>query len=101
MERRAFHVLDQRHLVDQDVARSIPHDAGDHGGLTQALLLHQQFERAIAAAAGAYLAHARLLALAIEGPAAMQALDEAVPGDGLGPFLNPDAGLDVADVVLA
>jgi hypothetical protein len=61
------------------------HDAGDRCDFGEALLLHQQFQRPEAAAAGGHLEHAGLLALGIHDRADMQALDEAAAGDGSRP----------------
>ena len=90
MQRRALDVLDQRDLIDQDVAIGVADDAGHRRGLGQALLLRQQFERAIAAAAGGHLEHPGLGAIGVEDGTDMQALDEAAPGDGLSQLLDRD-----------
>jgi hypothetical protein len=93
-------VLDQRDLVDQDVAVGVADDAGHRRGLGQALLLHQQFERAIAAAAGGHLEHAGLAPSASRTGRTWRlwmrprrAMDSA--------SLDRDAGLDAPDVGLA
>ena len=82
------------------VAR-IAHHAGHRRGLRQALLLHQQFERPIAAAAGRDLEHAGLGALGVEHRPDAEALQEPAPGDVLGQLLDRDAGLHAPDVGLA
>ena len=101
MQRRALHVLDQRDLVDQDVAVGVADDAGHRRGLGQALLLREQFEGTIAAATGGHLEHAALGAIGVEDGTDMEALDETAPGDGLGQLLDRDAGLDAPNIGLA
>ena len=63
MQRRALDVLGQAVLLGQAVGA---HDAGDRRGPGQALLLDQQLERAVAAAAGRDLEHAGLGAALVE-----------------------------------
>ena len=75
--------------------------AGDRRGLGQALLLHQQLERPVAAAAGRDLEHAGLGALGVEDRPDVEALEQRAPGDVLGQLLDRDAGLHAPDVGLA
>ena len=79
---------------------AVAHDAGDRRGLGQALLLHQQFERPVAPAAGRDLEHAGLVALGVEHRPDVEALQQRAPGDVLGQFLDRDAGLDAPDIGL-
>src|SRR3546814_6986067 len=65
MERLAVRVLRIAVFLGRDVAISGFDDARDSGGLRQPLLLHQEFERAIAPAAGRHLELAGLLAFSI------------------------------------
>ena len=74
---------------------------GTGRGLGQALLLDQQFERPVAAAAGRDLEHAGLLAFGVEDRPDGEALQQRAPGDVLGQLLDRDAGLDAPDVRLA
>ena len=53
---------------------AIPDDAGDRLRLRHTLLLHQQFERAVAASTGGHLEHAGLLAVGIDDRTNAQAL---------------------------
>ena len=100
MQRRALDIFGERHLVDQDAGAGLRHDTGHRGGLVEALLLHQQFQRPVAAAAGGHLERAGLLALGIDHRPDMQRLDQAAPDDGLGQFFDRDAGLHAPDVRL-
>ena len=77
------------------------HDAGDRRGPRKALLLHQELERAIAAAAGRDLEHAGLGAVVVENRPDGEALQERAPGDVLRELLDRDARLDPPDVRLA
>jgi hypothetical protein len=65
------------------------------------LLLHQQFEGAIAPAAGRHLEHAGLLAVFIEDRPDAQALQEGAKCNALRQLLDRDARLDAANVGLA
>ena len=71
-------------------------DTGDWRGLGEALLLHQQFERAIAAATGRNLEHAGFVAVCVAHRPNSEALQQCSPGDVLGQLLDRDAGLDRA-----
>ena len=75
--------------------------ARNRRGLRQALLLHQQLERPVAAAAGRDLEHAGLGALGVEDRPDVEALEQRAPGDVLGQLLDRDAGLHAPDVGLA
>ena len=101
MQRRALDVLGQRVVLGEDVGRGIADHAGNRRGLRQALLLHQQFERPVAAAAGRDLEHAGLGALGVEHRPDVEALKQRAPGDVLGQLLDRDAGLHAPDVRLA
>lgn len=91
----AFIILGERDLLHQDVARRVADDARHGCGLGEALLLHQQFERAITAAARRHLEHAGLLALGVEHRADVQGLNEAAPGDRDRQVVDRDTGLDL------
>ena len=67
----------------------------------EALLLHQQFQRPEAPAAGRDLVHAGLGAALIEDRPDREALQQRAPRDVLGQLLDRDAGLDAADIGLA
>ena len=73
---------------------------GIERGLGQALLLDQQFQRAIAPSAGGDFEHAGFRALAIEDSANVEALQKRAPRDVLGKLFDRDAGLDRSDVGL-
>ena len=73
---------------DEDVAVGVADDAGHRRRLGQTLLLHEQFECAIAATAGRHFEHSGLRAIGVKDETDMEALDEAAPGDGLGHFLD-------------
>ena len=100
MQGDALDILGQRILFRRN---SVPvaHHAGHGHGLGHALLLDQQFERPVAAAAGRHLEHAGLLALGVEHRPDAEALQERAPGDVLGQLLDRDAGLHAPDVALA
>src|SRR3546814_4663573 len=70
----------------------------DSGGLRQPLLLHQEFERAIAPAAGRHLELAGLLAFSIQHRPDIEALEQCAAGDVLRPLGDRHAGLHPADV---
>ena len=70
---------------------SVAHDAGHGLGLRHALLLDQEFERAVAPAAGRNLVHAGLGAVGIEHRPDTEALQQAAAGDVLGQLLDRDA----------
>src|SRR3546814_1222686 len=78
MERLAVRVLRIAVFLGRDVAISGFDDARDSGGLRQPLLLHQEFERAIAPAAGRHLELAGILAFSIhrseEPPSELQSI---------------------------
>ena len=80
---------------------ALAHDAGHRRGLGEPLLLHQKFQRPIAAAAGGDLEHAGLDAVGVDDGPDAEALQQAAPGDVLGQLLDRDAGLDPPDVRLA
>ena len=101
MQGDALDILGERVLVRRNIGARIAHHAGNGHGLGQALLLDQQFERPVAAAAGRDLKHAGLGAVGVEDRADAEALQERAPGDVLGQFLDRDAGLHAPDVALA
>ena len=101
MQRRALDILGQRHLVDQQIGFGVRDDAGDRRRLGEALLLHEQFERAVAATARRHLEHAGLHAFGVHDGADMEALDEAAADDGLRQFVDGHAGFHAPDVGLA
>ena len=101
MQRRTLDVLGQRVVLAENVGRGIADHARNRRGLRQALLLHQQFERPVAPAAGRDLEHAGLGALGVEDRPDVQALEQRAPGDVLGQLLDRDAGLHAPDVGLA
>ena len=101
MQRRALDVLGQRIVLAEDVGAGIADHARNWRGLRQALLLHQQFERPVAPAAGRDLEHAGLGALGVEDRPDVEALEQRASGDVLGQFLDRDAGLHAPDVGLA
>lgn len=87
MERHALGVLGQAVVLGEDRNRGLAHDTGYRRGLGQALLLHEQCKRLIAAAAGRYLEHAGFGALGIEHRTDVQALEQrAAAGDVRGQF---------------
>ena len=96
----ALNVLDQGILLRRDVAAGLPHDAGHGRRPGEALLLGEEFERPVAAAAGGNLEHAGFLALGVEERSHIEALQEAAAGDVLGQFLDRDAGLQAPDIGL-
>ncbi|CEG10589.1 hypothetical protein BN961_04029 [Afipia felis] len=101
VERRAFDVLGQRQLVDEDVCVGVRYDAGHVRGLGEALVLDEQLQRTEAASTGRHFIHAGVPSFDVEYGPDVKGLDEAAPRDRLGEFLDRDAGLDAADVRLA
>ena len=101
MQGDALDILSEQILVRRNIGARIAHHAGDGHGLGQALLLDQQFERPVAAAARRDLEHASLGALGVEDRADAETLQERAPGDVLGQLLDRDAGLHAPDVALA
>lgn len=75
-------------------------DTWDRRSLGEALRLHEKLERAIAAAAGRNIEHARLGALGIEKGPDMEALDQAATGDRGRQVMGRDAVLPCPDVGL-
>lgn len=98
VQRGALHVLGQAVLLGDALGAD---DAGDRRGAGEALLLHQQLERAKAPAARGDLEHAGLAAVIVQHGADGEALQQGAPGDVLGQILDGDAGLDAADIRLA
>ncbi len=98
MQRRALDVLGQTVFFGETVGAD---RRRDRRGLVQPLLLHQQFERAEAAATGGHLEHAGLVAILVGHRPDGQALQERTPGDVLGEFLDRDTGFDAPDIRLA
>ena len=97
MERGALEILGQGILRRQTVGAD---DAGHRRGAGQPLLLHQQFEGAVAAAADRHIVQAGLVALAVKDRPDGQALQQGAAGDVLRQLLDREAGLDPADVGL-
>ena len=97
MERRALNVLGQRILLGD---ATIAHHAGHGRGFGEPLLLHQQFERPVAAAARRDFVHAGLNAIGVTHRPDGEALQERAAADVLGQLLDRDAGLDAPDVRL-
>ena len=97
MQRRALDVLGEAVLLRRPLGA---HDAGDRRGAREALLLHQQFQCAIAATARRDLEHAGLGAAHVEHGPHGDALQQRAAGDVLGELLDRDAGLDPPDVRL-
>jgi len=100
MQRDAMHVLGKRVLFRGNAATGFADNAGDRRGLRKALLLHQKFERAIAAAAGGHFEYTGLLAFNIEDWPDIQALQEGPTCDVFGEIFDRDARLDAADIGL-
>ena len=98
VKRRALDVFGEAVLLGD---AAFAHDAGDGRGLRQALLLHQEFERPVAAAAGGDLEHAGLIAVGVAHRPHREALQQRAPRNVLGELLDRDAGLDPPDVGLA
>ena len=98
MKRRALDVFGQGVFLGD---AALAHDARDRGGLCEPLLLDQQFERPVAAAAGRNLEHAGLLAFGVEHRPDAEALQERAPGDILGQLFDRNAGLHAPDIRLA
>ena len=67
----------------------------------EALLLHEELERAVAPAAGRDFEHAGLDAVVVENRPDGEALQEPAAGDVLGELLDRDARLDAPDIRLA
>ena len=101
MQRCTLDVLGQRIVLAEDVGRRIADHARHRRGLRQPLLLHQQLERPVAAAAGRNLEHAGLGSLGVENRPDVEALKQRASGDVLGQLLDRDAGLHAPDVGLA
>lgn len=76
-------------------------DAGNRLGLDHALLLDQQFQRAIAAPTSRHLKHAGLIALAIQHWPDVETLQEAASCDRGGEVLYRFPALDAPDIGLA
>jgi hypothetical protein len=101
MQRRTLDVLGQRIVLAEYVGARIADHARNRRGLRQPLLLHQQLERPVAAAAGRNLEHAGLGARGVEDRTNVEALKQRAPADVLGQLLDRDAGLHAPDVGLA
>lgn len=93
-------VFRQRVFFRRNVA-ALAHHARDGLGFRHALLLHQQFEGAEAAAARRHFEQAGFLPGIVELGADIEALEQGAPGDVLGQRLDRDAGLDPPDIGLA
>src|SRR5579871_6790967 len=89
-----MHILGERVLFRRNLAAGFVDDAGDWRGLGETLLLHQEFERAVAAAAGRHLEHAGVLSIGVEDGPDVETLQELPAGDVLGEILDRDPGLD-------
>ena len=97
MKRDALHVLGERILLGEAFGA----DHARHGlRLRHALLLHQQFKRAVAPPAGRNFVHAGLDTVRVANRAHAEALQQAAPGDVLRQFLDRDPGLDLANIGL-
>ena len=79
MQGGALDVLGERILLGRDLDRGVAHDAGHRRRLGKALLLHQQLERPVAAAAGGDLEHAGLGAVGVEDRPDVEALQQPAP----------------------
>ncbi len=77
------------------------HHAGDRLVLGHPLGLHQQFERAEAAAARRNLELAGFLAVIIEQGADVEALEQGAAIDVVGQILDREARLHAPDILLA
>ena len=97
MQRDALDVLGERVLLGSPVGS---HHAGHRLRLRHPLLLHQEFQRAVAPAAGRNLVHAGLGTIFIEHRPYTDALQQAAAGDVLGQILDRNAGLDAANIGL-
>ena len=97
VKRRALDVLGEAILLGD---AAFTNDTRDGRRLGQALLLHQEFQRPIAAAAGGNLEHAGLVALGVANRPDRDALQQGATGDVLGQLLDRDAGLDPPHVGL-
>jgi hypothetical protein len=98
MQRGPLDILGQAVLLGDAVGAD---DAGDRRGTGEALLLHQQFQRPVAPAAGRHLVHAGLGAALFQHWPDGEALQQRAAGDVLGQLLDGEAGLDPAHVGLA
>src|SRR3546814_7061225 len=74
------------------------HQARNWRVLGEPLLLHEQFERADAAAPGRNFIIAGGIALAVEDRAHVQIMQQPSPRDAVGQFCNRLAGLHPADI---
>jgi hypothetical protein len=79
----------------------VANDARNSLRLRHALLLHKQFEGAIAPAARRHFEHAGLVPLGINDGPNVEALQERTGRDALGELLDRNARLHVTDVGLA
>ena len=97
MKRRALDILGEAIFLSDS---AFTNDTRDGRRLGQALLLHQEFKRPIAAAAGGNLEHTGLVALGVANRPHRDALQQGATGDVLGQLLDRDAGLDPPHVGL-
>ena len=92
-------VLGERILLRRCLLLAID-DAGDRLVLRQPLLLDEETEREIAAAAGWHLERAGLLAVFVDDGTDVQALQQPAPADVLGELLDRDAVLHPPHILL-
>ena len=97
VKRRALDILGEAILLGD---AAFTNDTRDWRRLGQALLLHQEFQRPIAAAASGNLEHAGFVALGVANRPHRDALQQGATGDVLGQLLDRDAGLDPPHVGL-
>ena len=100
MEIGAVRVLGERVFLGRGIRARLPHNAGDECCLGETLLLHQEFERPITAAAGGYFIPAGLPAIGIENRTDVEALQQRPPRDVVGKRLDRHAGLHAPDIRL-
>jgi hypothetical protein len=85
LERRALDVLGERILLGETFGAD---NAGNWRGPREALLLHEEFQRAIAPPPGRDLEHASLSAICVEDRTHSETLEKRAPRDVLREFVN-------------
>src|SRR4051794_10150688 len=97
MERRSLDVLGEGIFLGETFGAD---NAGDWRGPREALLLHEELQRAIAPPAGRNLEHASLSAISVDDRTHSETLEKRSPRDVLRELVNRDARLDLADIGL-
>src|SRR5712664_654944 len=98
MQTYPFVIFGQRIILRDSI---IPDHTGYGLRLRHPLLLHQQFEGAVAPPPGRHFEHTRLLAVGVDDGPDAQALQQGAQSDALRQLLDRYAGFHTPDVGLA